>query len=181
MSGDFSARPKAQNNNAKILMWVGYIIGFASAFISCFAGSYSRYTVLVAAIGFVLGIVVHTKYVAIELYYDVITIGVEEPIFVVRYKSGRRISTMCNIELADIVSITAESSAERKAYKKERDVGLYNFAPTLFPEKTYRMCVRSIHGKSDLILEGSEEFFQKILQLAAEARVQRAEREKEEY
>ena len=181
MAADFSVRPKAQNNNAKILMWVGYAVGLVSAVASCFAGTYSRYTVVIAAIGFIVGMVVHTKYVAIEFYYDVIMQDVDSPLFVVRYKTGKRINTMCNIELADIVSITAETASERKAHKKERDVGLYNFAPTLFPEKTYRMCVRSIHGKNDLILEGSEEYFAKLTELAAEARTMRAEREREEY
>lgn len=181
MTGNFSVRPKAQNNNAKILMWSGYIIGFISALASCFAGTFSRYTVVIAAIGFILGLVVHTKYVAVELCYDVITEDVEEPIFVVRYRTGKRISTMCNIELADVVSINAETASERKAYKKERDVGLYNFAPTLFPEKTYRMCVRSRRGSNDLILEGSEEYFQRILLLAEEARAIRAKSESEEY
>ena len=181
MQGDFSVRPKAQNNHAKVLMWAGYIVGLISAIASCFMGTYSRYTVILAAVAFILGIVVHTKYVAVELYYDVMIQDVEEPMFVVRYKTGKRVSTMCNIAIADIVSVTAETSAERRDHKKERDVGLYNFAPTLFPEKTYRMCVRSVHGKNDLILEGSEEFFQKITELAEEARALRAERENSEY
>ena len=181
MTGDFSVRPKPQNNNAKILMWAGYIIGFVSAFASCFAGNASRYTIIIAAVGFILGLVVHTKYVAVELYYDVITDGVEEPVFVVRYKTGKRVTTMCNISLADVVSVTAETASERKAHKKERDVGLYNFAPTLFPEKTYRMCVRSLRGKNDLILEGSEEYFQKIMEIVGEAKTLRMEQEKREY
>ena len=181
MTGDFSVRPKAQNNNAKILMWAGYIIGFLSACASCFAGSASRYTIIIAAIGFILGLVVHTKFVAVELYYDVITDGVEEPMFVVRYKTGRRVTTMCNISLADVVSVTAETSSERKAHKREREVGLYNFSPTLFPEKTYRMCVRSVHGKNDLILEGSEEYFQKILELVEQAKALRTAQEDREY
>ena len=181
MTGDFSVRPKPQNNHAKVLMWSGYIIGIVACIASCFLGSYSRYTVLIAAVAFIMGIVVHTKYVAVELYYDVITEGVADPLFVVRYKTGKRVSTMCNIEVADIVSITAETAAERKAHKKEREVGLYNFAPTLFPEKTYRMCVRSTYSKCDLILEGSEEFFRTLIDLSNEARSLRAEREKDEY
>ena len=88
---------------------------------------------------------------------------------------------MCNISLADVVSVTAETASERKAHKKERDVGLYNFAPTLFPEKTYRMCVRSLNGKNDLILEGSEEYFQKIMEIVGEAKTLRMEQEKREY
>ena len=69
MQGDFSVRPKAQNNHAKVLMWAGYIVGLISAIASCFMGTYSRYTVILAAVAFILGIVVHTKYVAVELYY----------------------------------------------------------------------------------------------------------------
>ena len=162
-------------------MWAGYIIGFIAAFATCFAGTYSRYTVLIAAVAFILGIVVHTKYVAVELYYDVITQGVDEPLFVVRYKTGKRVSTMCNIEIADVTSVTQETSAERRAHKKERDVSLYNFAPTLFPEKTYRMCVRNKHAKCDLILEGSDDFFKMILDISEQARTIRESREDGEY
>ena len=177
MIKDFSAHPKPQNNNSKKVMWVFYALGAVAAVVSVMLETHRGVAGLAALALISSGILMFTKYVSVAFYYDVIAEGLETPMFVVRQRVGKRDVTLCRIDLADIVSITRESAAERKAHVKEQGVAYYVYGPTLNPPVSYRMRVVNARERAELILEGTDELFARITDLAAEARALRRDDE----
>ena len=181
MIGDFSAQPKQSNNNAKIVMWVMFgvsaLLFAASAVIKQLNLGYHGVAGTAGLISLVTAILMYTKYLSVKFYYDVIVTGVDEPLFVVRQLTGKREMTLARVALSDIVDIKRETAAERRAHKRDKMTSLYIYAPTLSPQISYRMTVRSYTERSEIILEGSEEFFAKLIELSREARTMRAENE----
>ena len=122
-------------------------------------------------------ILMYTKYVSVDFYYDVLADDEDSPLFVVRQRVGKRDVTLCRIDLADVISIKRETAKERKEHKREKNTALYVYGPTLFPEVSYRLTVHSRMGKSEIILEGTDEFFAKISDYSKEAKQKRAQDE----
>ena len=174
MITDFSAQPKPQNNNAKILMWVFFGVSAVAFVVSAIIPIYKGVVGAICLGAIVTAILMYTKYVSVKFYYDIIATGVSEPLFVVRQLVGKREVTLARIALADITDIQHETKAERNAHKRDYTTNLYVYAPTLSPAVSYRMYVHSYTEKSELVLEGSDEFFKKILEFSAEAREMRA-------
>ena len=177
MIKDFSAHPKPQNNNSKKVMWAFFVLGAVAAVFSVVLESYRGVVGLLALAFISSGILMFTKYVSVAFYYDIIAEDVDTPMFVVRQRVGKRDVTLCRVELADIVSVKKETAAERKAHTKERGTSYYVFAPTLNPATSYRMRVVNAREHAELILEGTDEFFEKITELATEARALRQDEE----
>lgn len=170
MITSFSAHPKAQNKNSKIFMCIFFAVAAVAIIISSFMQRYTWILGLVALASITTAILMYTKYVSVDFYYDVLTDG-EEPLLVVRQSVGKRSVTMCRVPLADIVSIKKETKEERKAHKREPGVLLFVYAPTLFPAVSYRVFVSNKYEKSEVILEGSDDFFIKLTDLSREARI----------
>ncbi len=170
MIKDFSAHPKPQNNNSKIIMWVFFALGAIAAVISVIIESYRGVVGLVALALISSGILMYTKYVSVAFYYDVLGEDMDTPLFVVRQRVGKRDVTLCRVELADIISVKRETAAERKAHVREQGTAYYVYAPTLMPPVSYRMRVVNPRERAELILEGSDEFFERIIELSREAR-----------
>ena len=177
MIKDFSAHPKPQNNNSKKVMWLFFALGAVAAVLSVALQSYRGVVGLCALALISSGILMYTKYVSVDFYYDIIAEGLDTPMLVVRQRVGKRDVTLCRVDLADIVSVKRESAAERKAHVKEQGTAYYVYAPTLNPPVSYRMRVVNPREHAELILEGSDEFFAKVIELAAEARALRREEE----
>ena len=172
---EFSAQPKATNNNAKALMWVFFAIAAVAFGVTAFISVYQGVIGMVALGSITTAILMYTKYVSVKFYYDVLSLGLEEPLFVVRQTVGKREVTLARVALADITAIERESKAERRAHKRTKGVFLYCYAPTLSPEESYRMYVKTRHETSEIVLEGTEEFFNKIKEYIEEAKQIRAE------
>ncbi len=177
MIKDFSAHPKPQNNNAKKVMWLFFALGAVAAVLSVILESYRGIVGLVALALISSGILMYTKYVSVAFYYDILAEDMDTPLFVVRQRVGKRDVTLCRVELADIVSVKRETAAERKAQVREQGTAYYVYAPTLKPPISYRMRVANSRERAELILEGTDEFFAKILELASEARALRTDEE----
>ena len=158
-------------------MWTFYILGAVAAVLSVVLESYRGVVGLLALALISSGILMFTKYVSVAFYYDIIAEDVDTPMFVVRQRVGKRDVTLCRVDLADIVSVKKETAAERKAHTKERGTAYYVYAPTLNPPVSYRMRVANPRENAELILEGTDELFDKIIELAAEARAQRQDEE----
>ncbi len=174
---DFSAQPKAQNKNSKIVMWVFFGIALITAIISTFLSAYRGVVGMVTLGCLATAILMYTKYVSVRFYYDVMVTGLEEPLLVVRQAVGKRNVTLARVCLADIISITRETREERRRYKKEKGTLLYNYGPTLSPSVTYRLQVRNHIERADIVLEGTDEFFEKIKEYSSLARAMRESEE----
>lgn len=177
MIKDFSAHPKPQNSNAKVVMWLFFGLGAVAAVFSVALDSYRGVVGLVALALISSGILMYTKYVSVAFYYDILGEDMDTPLFVVRQRVGKRDVTLCRVELADIVSVKRETAAERKAHVREQGTAYYVYAPTLNPPVSYRMRVSNPRENAELILEGTDEFFSRVIELASEARELRIDEE----
>ena len=181
MIRDFSAQPKPQNSKAKTVMLVFFVVAAICLISSAIMQSYKGVVGMVGIGALTTAILMYTKYISVKFHYDVLADGLEEPLFVVRQTTGKREVTLARVALADIVDVKRETAAERKAHKRDKTTSLYVYAPTLFPEVSYRMYVRTRYEVSEIILEGSDEFFSKIKEFSVEARAARQVLDDEEY
>ena len=158
-------------------MAVFFVLAFIALIVSMLMTSYTWVAGMVVLASLTTAILIYTKYVTVDFYYDVITDDGEEPLLVVRQQVGKRSVTLCRVPLADIVSIKKETKEERKSHVRERGVGLYVYSPTLSPGTSYRLLVSNRYERSEVVLEGSDEFFSKMQELAIESRRIRAAEE----
>ena len=170
MIKEISARPKPQNNNSKILMSVFFALAAVAIFISLAIESYKGVVSFVGILFLVSGVLVYTKYVAVQFYYDVMITDSGEPLFIVRQLSGRREITLCRVPIAEITSVKKESAGERKAYVRRVGVSLFVYFPTLSPAISYRISVGLGSETSEVLIECTDEFASLLLEYAKEAR-----------
>ena len=179
MAKSFSTRPKPSNNYAKIVFFV--TLGVAAVlFVAYFLmDSYKGIVGTVALFVLVTAILIYTKFISPAFYYDVICDDGEVPLFVVRQITGRRSTTLCRVELADIISITHETDAEMREHKTPNGYRKYVYTPTLFPNEVYRLTVVSKYENAEIIIEISEELSELLRSLVVEAKELRANSEDE--
>ncbi len=175
MTRDFSVTPKPQNKNAQRLMGLFFLIAIISLAVAIFVDRYKGVIGLVTLGSLITAILVYTKYVAVVFHYDVICEGEYEPLFVVRQTVGKRNVTLCRVAFADFVKIEKESAAERRAHKTSSHVKKYVYAPSLAPAVSYRITVANERERSEIIIEGTDELSETLMNISAEAKALRAE------
>jgi hypothetical protein len=114
---------------------------------------YKGIVALAGAILLVVGITVYSKYLASVYYYDITKDANGTPVFVVRQIMGKRESTLCRIDVADIISVTHETSAERRNHKTPAGYLKYVYTPTLMPKATSRLIVEGQYEKAEIVIE----------------------------
>lgn len=179
MISEFSVHAKPRNKNSFIAFVVLLLVsalGFCAYFLM---ESYKGVVGVFALMVLTLAILVYTKFIAPAFYYDVAIDSDGVPIFVVREIIGRRQTTLCRLDLADIVSIDYETKKERAGHKTPRGVRKYIYAPTMFPSEIYRITVKNRYETAEIIIEGNEIFADTLKAYANEARSRRAEDEAE--
>ena len=175
MTGDFSVTPKPQNKKSTVVMCVFFGLALASLIVSMLLDRYRGVVGLAAFAFLVTAILMYTKYVSVVFHYDIIVTDVEEPMLVIRQTVGKRNITLCNLALADIKKVEKETAEQRKAHKTEQGVARYVCGPTLDPAVSYRLTVQNRYQSCEIIIEGTDEFSEKLLSLATEAAAQRTE------
>lgn len=173
MISNFSAHPKPQNNNAKIACLVMTAVSALGFIIYFMMDSYRGFVGIFALLCLTTAILIYTKFISPEFYYDIISEDVEEPLFVVRQVVGKRSSALCRIALADIVSVEGEDKRAMREHKTDKDTRKYVYAPTLFPSYIYRITLRSRYERAEIIIECSEEFAGMLLAARDEAKAMR--------
>ncbi len=174
MISEFSVHPKPRNNNAKIFFTAGLFLSALAFFAYLTVPSYKGLIGVLAIALITAAILIYTKYVSVDYYYDITFDSNEAPIFVVRQVTGKRQSTLCRIDMADIVKITYETSEERRKKKKDINSKLYVYTPTLFPPDIYRILAKNRYDSFELIIEGTEELARLLTEYSDEARRLRA-------
>lgn len=170
MITEFSTRAKSSNNNARIAFFLllgASVAVFAAYFIS------PLYKGIIGLVGIALitaAVLIYTKYVSCEYYYDVTHDSDGTPVFVVRQITGKRQSTLCRIAVSDIVTAKMESTAVRRAHRTPMGYRKYAYFPTLVPSETCRLTVSNRYEKAEILIEVNEEFKNLILSYAVEAR-----------
>ena len=173
MMQEFSVRPVPKNQNARRLFFI--LLGSAAALVavSYLMSSYRGIVQLFALILLVASVMIYARYIGSYYTYDLTVDSDGTPIFVVCQYSGKRRSSLCRVDLADITDIKSLTAEQYRAYKTEAGVKRYNYTPTLNPPEVHLLKVRSHSEKADVLLEISAEYCEALLSYAQQARAMR--------
>ena len=170
MITEISSKIKSSNKNAIIAFWS--LSAFAVAVFAVYF-IVDRYKGILGLLGIVLitmAVLIYTKYVGAEYYYDVTHDSDGYAVFVVRQIVGKRQSTLCRIGLSEITKVERESAEERRAHNTPVGCRKYVYTPTLFPAETYRIYMRNHYERAELIVEIPESWADMLRRFAATAR-----------
>jgi hypothetical protein len=177
MINEFSVHAKPKNKNSAIAFVVLLLtsaLGFCVYFI---IDSYKGVVGLFALMILTVAILVYTKFIAPAFYYDIAIDSEGIPMFVVRQIIGKRQTTLCRLDLADIVSVDYETKKERSLHKTPRGTRKYIYAPTMFPKEIYRITAKGHYESAEIIIEGSEVFANTLRDYSIQARKMRIDSE----
>ena len=170
MIRELSANIKSTNKNATVAFYA--LLG-ASAAIFVLYFLIDRYKGIVGLIGIVfitMAVLIYTKYIGAEYYYDVTFDSSGGAVFVVRQIIGKRQSTLCRIGLSEISRVERESAEDRRKHVTPVGCRKYVYTPTLFPSDTYRIYSRSYYESCEIIVEINDSWADMLREYAKEAR-----------
>ncbi len=170
MIREFSVKSKPSNGYARWMFIISMAGSLALILISTFAPLYKGIFSLAGVTLFAAALVLYTKYILPIYFYDITFDFENTPIFVVRQQAGKKNTTLCRIDLANIVKIEKQNRSERKAHKTPIGTVKYSYLPTLYPSVIYRLSVQSRYEKAEILIESSEEFADLLMSYAAKAR-----------
>ncbi len=175
MIKDFYAHAKPSNNNAKNV-FVGLLGAAAMIMVAYFTSPlYKGIIGLFAVAAICAAVLIYTKYIGVEYYYDITTDSAGAPVFVVRQIIGKRQTTLCRVDLHNIVK--TESLAREEKSKRKRAAGYkkYVYLPTLSPENSLLITLNAPEERAEIFIEAPREFGDLLLSYAREAREMRFE------
>ena len=169
MITEMSSKTQPSNNYARLIFAFCMSGGICLALLSTFIPFYKGIVALVGVILLVMAIAVFSKYIAVTYYYDITFDNIGTPIFVVRQMVGKRQSTLCRINIADIVRVENETLKQRIAHKTPEGYFKYSYLPTVAPKTTSRLIVEGKYEKAEIIIE-NEHYADLLMRIADEAR-----------
>lgn len=170
MIKEHTVHVKSKNSNAKILFGVLAAISAVLIVTSMVMQLYKGVLGLVGIIFLTAAVLVYTKYLGAEYYYDVTIDSSGYPLFIVRQLVGKRYSTLCRIGLTEIRDVKRETAAERKTYKTPYGVRKYVYFATLGAAVTYRLITKSRYEEAEILIEISDEFAELLISYVKEAK-----------
>ncbi len=177
MINEFSVHPKPRNKNAKIAFLIAILVSAGGFVAYSLMPRYRGVVGTFALFVLVTAILFYTKFIAPAFHYDITVAADGTPLFVVRQVTGKRATTLCRIELANITAVEYETRAARKAHKTEKGTRVYVYAPTMFPPDVYRIISKSRYETSEIIIEANEEFAGLLRDYSEEARLMQSDEE----
>ena len=179
MIREFSVRPTPTNKNAKVFFIAALCLSLLTLILYFSVEKYKGIVGLFIIFFLTAAILVYTKYISAQYYYDITFDSEGAPIFVVRQITGKRQTTLCRIDLYAIRSVTHLLAEERKKHKAPEGAARYVYTPTLFPDRVCVVYVKSSYEHAELVIECSEEFSSLLLSYAEQARQMRIEIDEE--
>lgn len=171
MINEFSVSPRPSNNKARSLFLVFLIAAAILAAVYISPIPKFKGVVGVICLLFIVGAVyVYNRYMAMKYYYDVMLDTSGTPLFIVRSVIGKRETTLCRVELSDIVSVKRLSGEERKKHTTPAGFVRYFYNPTLMPESVCVVTVSSRYERAEITVEANDEFVSLLNSYANEAR-----------
>ena len=177
MIRELSVRPVPTNKNAKAFFLGSLFLALVSLVAYFSVDKYRGIVGLFIIVFLTAGILVYTKYISAQYYYDVTFDSNGAPVFVVRQVTGKRQTTLCRVDLYAIRSVTLLEGENKKQHKAPDKAVRYVYTPTLFPSSVYLIYVKSSYEHAELMIECSEEFASLLMSYADEARAQRVDDE----
>lgn len=176
MINEFTLHPKPTNINAKIAFLVSLSV-FAFLTVTYMVMDLYKGVIGLGAMVFLtVAIMFYTRYISAEYYYEVLFAnGV--PMFIVKQRVGKRVTTLSSVALSDIREVLVQNSQQRRQHKCEVGYRKYFYSPTLSPETTLLLKVSSRYEKSEIRIEGTPELAKTLEEYANEARLLSADDE----
>ena len=171
MIKEISLRPKPRNKNAVIAFSIALAVSFAVFAVYLAIDRYKGIVGMLGLFTLTTAILFYTKFIAPTFYYDITFDANETPVFVVRQITGKRQTTLCRINLADITAVKRETRREQRAHKTPSGTLKYVYAPTMMPPEIFRIYVSGQYERAEILIEASEEFANLLLEYAEEARL----------
>ena len=169
------SRIKSTNSNAQKAFYTLLCISALLFVAYCAVPLYKGIVGLLCVGTITAAVLVYTKYVGVEYFYDITFDSDKTPVFVVRQVTGKRSSTLCRIDLASIVRIDKLDTKARKTHKTEAGYTKYFYLPTLMPESVLLLKVSSHREHAEIFIEASDEFAALLSTYSSEARSLSAE------
>ena len=170
MISEFSTTPKPSNNKAKHLFFALLISAVLVSALYVTLPQYKGIVGMIALILIVAAIYVYNRYMALTYHYEVMIDSSGTPLLIIRHTIGKRESTLCRVELASIISVERQTAEERKRHTTPEGCVRYYYAPTLAPDITCLITLRSRYEYAEITVEGSDEFIDLIASYAKQAR-----------
>lgn len=149
---EISLVQKPQNQKVTYVTVGVLLAAFVLFFVTRTVDAYRGILQFLALLLFVTAILLYTTYVGAVLLYDIIPGANGAPIFTVRRKIGKRITTLSVFALSDI----REVKTVKKREKPEKGRKTYVYSPTLFIESLTLVRLGD-EAKADVYLELSPE------------------------
>ncbi len=166
---------KPSNNNAKYA-FTGLLGAAAAIMVTYFiVDRFKGIIGLFAVAAITAAVLIYTKYIGVEYYYDITFDSEGAPVFVVRQMIGKRQSTLCRVDLHNITKVEKLTKAERSKHKTEPGFRKYVYFPTLFPDSAILIRLNSPHESAEVFIEAPDEFADLLRSYAIEARETRFE------
>ena len=150
---EMSTRVQPSNNYARLIFSLFTAGGICLALVSTLVPMYKGVVALLGAVLLVVGVTVYSKYLASVYYYDITKDVNGTPIFVVRQVMGKRESTLCRVNIADIVSAEHETASQRRKHKTPLGYLKYVYTPTLAPKETSRLTLNGKYENAEIVIE----------------------------
>ena len=177
MINEFCSRVKPSNNNAKKLFYALLCAAAVITSVYLIIPNYKGIVGLFSVCAIVGAVLVYTKYIGVEYYYEITHDTAGSPLFLVTQTIGKRSTTLCRIDLHTIVKVEKMSTEERGRHKTERGYKKYSYLPTLMPKEALLITVRSPHENAEIFIEAGDDFRSLLSAYAYEARENRFENE----
>ena len=164
------SRAKSSNPNAQRAFYTLLCAAAAIFVLYCASPHYKGIIGMFCVAAITAAVLIYTKYVGVEYFYDITFDSDGTSVFVVRQVTGKRSSTLCRIDLASIVRIDRLDAAQKKAHKTEAGYLKYSYLPTLAPKSVLLLKVSSRREHAEIFIEANDEFAALISSYADEAR-----------
>ena len=158
MRNEYSYSPKPQNKKANVIFYITFVAAIVVYFVSIFIERYKGVVATLAVALMATAILFYTKFISAALFYDLVVDSAGESLFVVRQQTGTRQTTLCRVDLENVVSVKPLSAAELRAIKPQKNVKRYSYKPTLMPKSVCLINVESRYETAEIIVEGDIEF-----------------------
>ncbi|MBQ8719415.1 MAG: hypothetical protein IJY65_00065 [Clostridia bacterium] len=169
MINELSIRPKPQSKLADRVFYSLLLVAFAIIAASYLAERGRGLISLAAVIVIVAALSVYSRFMAGEYSYDITYDSQDTPLFVVRKFSGKRATTLCNVELSAIRSVDILEDG-KDTERTSKEARRYNYSPTLGKARRAKLTVKTRYESSVILIEGTDEFFALLSAYANEAR-----------
>ncbi len=182
MIREFSSRVKPTNRKASFFAFLALTLFAVSVAVYLSLDKYRGIVGLFALAFIAVTVLLYTKYVIAEYFYEITFDSFGSAVFVVRQRVGKKDTTLCRLDLHNIVRIEKQSREERAKHNTPYGYVKYVYVPTFLPTDTHLIVAASRYEKAEITIECPDEFAAVLSSYAEEAKeIHKTSEDAEEY